>query len=109
VGVGGAGGVVVEVVDDEAGAVGGQGYVQLEKERVDGRRGCVGGAEGEEDVAVGVDEVEEQLGCQIGAETCSISLLACVMAAEAINSVGLTLGLRGEDDDMVEDSLSEVK
>lgn len=86
--VGGAGDVVVEVVDDEAVAVGGQGDVEL-REEGDQRGGCGGvGAEGEQDVALGVDEVEEGLGRQVGTET---------------------LGVDGQEEDVVVGSLAEVK
>lgn len=68
--VGGGLGVVVEVVDDETRALGGDLDVQLEEEGVEGGRDGLGGAQGEEDVAAGVEEVEEELGCQVGAESC---------------------------------------
>jgi len=58
VGLGGGEGVVVEVVDDEGGAVGGEVDVQLEEEGNETRWGWVGGRESEEDVAFGIDEFE---------------------------------------------------
>lgn len=72
--------VVGKVVDDEAGAVGRQGHVQLAEQGDDRGGGGLAAGEGDEDVAVGVEELDEQLGRQAGAET---------------------LGLGGEEDDVV--------
>lgn len=68
--VGGAGRVVVEVVDDEAGALSGELDVELGEEGDEGGRGRGVGAQGDEDVAVGVEELEEQLAGQLGAQAC---------------------------------------
>lgn len=57
--LGGGGGVVVEVVDYEAGAVGGEDDVELGEEGDDGRGNRVVGGKGDEDVAVCVHEVDE--------------------------------------------------
>jgi hypothetical protein len=51
-------GVVVKVIDDERCPLGGELDVELKEERGDRRgSGCRGG-EGEEDVAIGVEEFE---------------------------------------------------
>lgn len=69
---GGRDGVVVEVISNNGGTVIREMNVDFEEERADGtgRRGLAG--EGEEDVAVLVEEVEDVLGGQGGAESCSI-------------------------------------
>lgn len=68
--LGGRNGIVVEVVDDETVAIGGQVDIELQKERDeaggDGRRA----GEGQEYVALGVDKLEEDVGCQVGTKTC---------------------------------------
>ena len=67
--VGSARGIVVEVVHDEASSVGRELDIELEKEGVDGGGSGLAGAEGQEDVAVGIDEVKEDLGSQVGTKT----------------------------------------
>lgn len=70
--LGGAGDVVVEVINDEAVPVGGQGDVEFGEEGDErGGRGRVG-TESQQNVALGVDEVEEGLGRQVGAETLGV-------------------------------------
>ena len=64
----GGAGVVVEVVDDEAGAVGGEDNVKLAQEGGNGRGGSVVAREGHENVALGVEELHKQLGRQIRTE-----------------------------------------
>lgn len=66
--VGGARHIVVEVVDHEAGALGGHVDVELEKGGVQGGGDGVGGAQGDQDVTAGVEKVEDQLCGQVGAE-----------------------------------------
>ena len=68
--LGGRDGVVVEVVDDGAGALGGQGNVELREQRHDGARRRRRRGQADHDVALGVDEVNEQVRGQIGAESC---------------------------------------
>lgn len=60
--------VIVEVVDDETAPVRRQVDVELEQGRDDRGRGRVLGGEGDEDVALGVDELDENVGGQAGAE-----------------------------------------
>lgn len=69
--VGGGLGVVVEVVDDETGSLGGDVDVELQEDRVEGGRYGRRRAQGEEDVATGVDEVEDLLRRQVGTEAWS--------------------------------------
>lgn len=66
--IGGGLGVVVEVVDDEAGSLGGDVDVELQEDRVEGGRYGRRRAQGEEDVATSVDEVEDLLCRQVGTE-----------------------------------------
>jgi hypothetical protein len=66
----GAGGIVVEVVDDETRSVGGNADVELGQEADDRGRDRGGRGEGEEDVALRVDELEEDIRGQVGAEAC---------------------------------------
>jgi hypothetical protein len=63
VGVGCGGDVVVEVVYYQACAVGGEGDVEFGEEG--DKRGCGGGVggEGQEDVALLVEELEEEVRC----------------------------------------------
>lgn len=60
--VGSARGIVVEVVDDEPSPIGGKLDIELEEKGVDGSGRGLAGAEGQQDVAVGIDKVEEDLG-----------------------------------------------
>lgn len=63
--------IVVEVVDHETSAVGRQVDIQLEEQGDErGRYGSLGG-QGDKDVSLGVDEVEEDLRGQIGTKSCS--------------------------------------
>lgn len=63
-------GVIVEVVDDGAGALNGQGNVELGQKR-DERGGCRnGGGQRKQDVALGVDEVDETVWGQVWTEAC---------------------------------------
>lgn len=66
--IGGAGHIVVEVVDDEAGSLSGNVDVELEKGGVQGGGNRGGGAQGHQDVTTSVEEVEDQLCCQVGTE-----------------------------------------
>lgn len=68
--VGGAHGVVVEVVDDQAGALEGQSNVELGKKTAERRRDGVGGAGRQQDVAIGVDELDQVVGRQVRSEAC---------------------------------------
>lgn len=105
--VGGAGRVVVEVVDDEAGALSGELDVELGEEGDEGGRGRGVGAQGDEDVAVGVEELEEQLAGQLGAQACDgrLAWRRGIWGLEVL----LTLQLGREEDDMVVCSLAEVE
>ena len=68
VGVGSGDDVVVEVVHYQARAFGGEGNVELGEEGDErGRGGGVGG-EGQEDVALLVEELEEEVRCKVGTE-----------------------------------------
>lgn len=70
VGLGGGDGVVVEVVDDGAGALDGQGDVELGEEGDErSGRGNLGGQRNE-DVSIGVDEVDEAVWGQVGSKSC---------------------------------------
>lgn len=57
--VGCGSGIVGEVVDDEAGAVGGEGDVELGEGGNDGGRGGCGCGEGEKNVALCVDKLDD--------------------------------------------------
>jgi hypothetical protein len=59
--LGGRDGVVVEVVDDEGVAVGGEVDIEFEEQRDDGAGGRAVGGEGEQDVAVLLEELENDL------------------------------------------------
>ena len=59
--VGGGLGIVVEVVNHQAGSLGGNVNVQLEKERVQGGGDGLRGAQGKQHIAAGVEEVEDLL------------------------------------------------
>ena len=61
-------GVVVEVVDDGRALGGGDADVKLEEERLDGGRGGLLAGEGDEDVSILLDELEEVVGGQGWAE-----------------------------------------
>lgn len=67
--VGGGLGIVVEVVNHQAGSLGGDVDVQLEKESVQGGGDGLRGAQGKQDIAASVEEVEDLLGSQVGAKT----------------------------------------
>lgn len=106
--LGGADGVVIEVVDDKAGAVGGEGDVKLGQEAHDGGRDGRFGGEGQKDVALGVDELEENVGGQVGTETwrchCKYRFDRSGIAVESH-----TLALRGEEQNVVVDTLAELE
>ena len=68
--LGGRDGVVVEMVNDDSRAVVRKVDINLEEEGADGARGRGLAREGEEDVAVLVQEFEDVLWGQVGAETC---------------------------------------
>lgn len=70
--LGGRDGVVVEVVNDDGGTVVREVNVDFEKERADSAGSCGLARESEDDVAVLVQEVENVLGCQVGAESYAI-------------------------------------
>lgn len=70
VGLGGGDGVVVEVVDDGAGALDGEGDVELGEEGDERRGRGDGGRQRNEDVSVGVDEVDEAVWGQVGSQSC---------------------------------------
>lgn len=57
------------MVNHQTGSLGGDVDVQLEKESVQGRGDGLCGAQGKQDVAVSVEEVEELLGSQVGAKS----------------------------------------
>ena len=73
-------GVVVDVVDDESATLRGKGDIEFEKEGSNSGGDRLVGGEGEQNVAVVVDVVDEDVGCQLRTET---------------------LGLGREEDDMV--------
>lgn len=60
--------VVVQVVDDQGGALRWQSNVELEEKRGDGRGDRLFRGQGQQDVAVLVDIVDEDGGSQVGAE-----------------------------------------
>lgn len=66
--LGGREGVVVEVVDDGTRPLGGQGDVELGEQGDDGRGRGRRRRQGHEDVALGVDKVDEQVRRQVGAQ-----------------------------------------
>lgn len=66
--VGGARHIVVEVVDDEASSLGGKVDVELKKGGIQGGGNRGGRAQGHQYVATSVEEVEDQLRCQVGTE-----------------------------------------
>lgn len=70
VGFGSGNGVIVEVVDDGASALNGEGDVELGQKRDErgGRRD--GGGQRKQDVALGVDEVDETVWGQVWTEAC---------------------------------------
>lgn len=68
VGFGSGNGVVVEVIDDGAGALNGQGNVELGKKRDERGGRWDGGGQRKQDVALGVDEVDETVWGQVGTE-----------------------------------------
>lgn len=57
--------VVVEVVDDGSRSLGGEGDVEFGEEGDDGGWDSAGGGGGEEDVTLGIDKVEKDLGSQV--------------------------------------------
>lgn len=61
------------MVDYGACSFGGKRDVELAEEGDERARHREGGGRGEEDVALGIDEVEENLGSQVGAKTCASS------------------------------------
>lgn len=71
-------GIVVEVVDDDSGAVIGEVNVELEEKGADGTGGGRFSGEGEKNVAILVHEIDDVLRSQRGTKTCiiqSINLL----------------------------------
>lgn len=74
--VGGGLGIVVEVVNHQAGSLCGDVDVQLEKKSVQGGGDGLRGAQGKQDVAAGVEEVEDLLGSQVGAEAFDIASIS---------------------------------
>lgn len=67
-GVGCGGDVVVEVVYYQSCAVGGERDVELGEEGDERRCGGCFGGERQEDVALLVEELEEEVWCQVGTE-----------------------------------------
>jgi hypothetical protein len=68
VGVSSGGYVVVEMIYYQACAVGGQGDIELGEKRDErGGGGGVGG-QGQEDVALLAEELEQEIRCEVGAE-----------------------------------------
>jgi hypothetical protein len=57
------------VVDHETGALARELDVELGEEGDERVGGCEGGAERHEDVAIGIEEVDEDVGRQVGTET----------------------------------------
>lgn len=76
--IGGGLGIVVEVVDHQAGSLSGDVDVQLEKESVQGGGDRLRGAQGKQDVAAGVEEVEDLVGSQVGAESWDITPISII-------------------------------
>lgn len=70
-GIGGADGVVAKVINDEPGAVYRELDIKLAEEGHEGRWRRSAGAEGKENVAIGVEELEEDLRREVRTETCS--------------------------------------
>lgn len=66
--VGGARHIVVEMVDDEASSLSGKVDVELEKGGIQGGGNRGGGAQGHQYVTTSVEEVEDELRCQVGTE-----------------------------------------
>lgn len=96
---GGRNSVVVEVVDDSACSLGGKRDVELGEESNEGAGHSEGRGRGEEDVALGVDEVEKDLGGQVGAETCAF-IVSTGEASKGSRS-SRTLDLGGQEEDMI--------
>jgi len=61
-------GVVVDVVDDESATLRREGDIEFEKERCNSGRDRLVGGEGEQNIAVVVDVVDEGVGGQLGTE-----------------------------------------
>jgi hypothetical protein len=57
-------GVVVEMIDDDGSAIGGQLNVELEEKSGDGGRSGMFCCKAEKNVSFAVDEVEENLWCE---------------------------------------------
>lgn len=74
-------GVVVEVVNHQAGSLCGDVDVQLKEESVQGGGYGLGGAQGKQDVAAGVEEVEDLLRSQVGPESWEISPISMMTLA----------------------------
>lgn len=76
--LGGGNSVVSEVVDDLAVALSGNGNVELVEHGDKSNRDLVGSRHGQEDVAAGIDEVDDGIGSQIGSQTCA-SQYSCIL------------------------------
>lgn len=74
--LGGRDSIVVEVVNNDSRAITGEVDIDLEEEGADGAGGGGLAGEGEEDVAVLVQEFQDALGGQVGAETCMYQPIA---------------------------------
>lgn len=98
--VGSAGHIVVEVVDHETGSLGGDVDIELEKGGVQGGGHRVGGAEGHQDVTTGIEEVKDQLRGQVGTKAWNMVLSVSPSRPQRWGN-GLTLGLDGEEDDVI--------
>lgn len=71
--VGGGLGIVVEVVDNQARAVGGESNVELEQQAADGSGDGGVGGEGKKDIGAQVDEVDEQVWGEGGTESLQLT------------------------------------
>lgn len=87
VGFGGGTNVVVEVVDDGAGALHREGNVELGEEADDGGGRGHSGSLRNEDVSVGVDEVDEMAGRQVWPQGCVESASHWDICAEALDAI----------------------
>lgn len=61
--------IVVEVVHDQAVSVCWQVDVHLEQKTAEGAGHCLCAGEGEQDIASGIDEVDEEVRCKSRSET----------------------------------------
>jgi hypothetical protein len=104
------------VVDHQAGALGRQLDVELGEERDERVGGGDAGAEGYEEVALGIEEVDQEVGRQLGAEAwygLVVSGVSWVVLLQHLwggpGRGGDTLGLSRKEDDVVVGALAEVE